>query len=320
MPCRGGSRSPAIASSAAPGLPVSRPAEPGLNEPTADEPPVDEPAPVSRAAPPAAVRLLAIGVDGTMLRSDGHLPRGVIQACRAAERAGCVVVPATARAPRAVEPVARALELTGPVIASNGAVIWNPRAHRPQHHQPLERAIVEELIAEVRGRHPEVLVALESLESWHTDRLDQRFEDGPVLDPDQIGPLERFYDRPLTRIELAGAPDVMASVATLLRERYWRPRRIGMFVTEAGVVQVTHPLVDKAIALQRIAARLGVDRQQVMAIGDGDSDQGMVEWAGFGVAVANACPGVKRLADEVVPSNDELGVARAIQRFVLLRS
>jgi HAD superfamily hydrolase (TIGR01484 family) len=217
-----------------------------------------------------------------------------------------------------MDALAAALDLSGPLIAANGAVIWNPRTHQAQHHQALDRAVVEQLVAEVRALRPEVLVALQSLDSWHTDRLDRRFEDAPVHEPDQIAPLDRLYHLPITRIELAGTPEVMADVVALLRERYWRPRRVALFVTDAQIVQVTHPLVDKSIALQRIAARLGAGREEVMAIGDGENDQGMVEWAGFGVAVANACEGLRRLADAIVPSNDELGVARAIQRYVLL--
>ena len=71
--------------------------------------------------------------------------------------------------------------------------------------------------------------------------------------------------------------------------------------------------------VQRIARKMNIQREEVMAIGDASNDMGMIEWAGFGVAVANAYPAVRDMADAVVPSNDELGVARAIQRFVLAR-
>jgi hydroxymethylpyrimidine pyrophosphatase-like HAD family hydrolase len=56
-----------------------------------------------------------------------------------------------------------------------------------------------------------------------------------------------------------------------------------------------------------------------MAIGDGPNDLGMLEWAGFSVAVANATVSARELADAVVPSNDDQGVARAIGRFVLAK-
>ena len=71
------------------------------------------------------------------------------------------------------------------------------------------------------------------------------------------------------------------------------------------------------IALQRIARRIGAAREQVAAIGDASNDLGMIEWAGLGLAVANAAPEVRALANAVVPSNDENGVAIAVERHVL---
>ena len=85
------------------------------------------------------------------------------------------------------------------------------------------------------------------------------------------------------------------------------------------MIQITHPLVDKGIALQRVAMRMNVKPEQVMVIADADNDLGMMEWAGFSVAVANAADQVKQLADAIVPSNDDQGVARAIHRYVLTR-
>ena len=113
--------------------------------------------------------------------------------------------------------------------------------------------------------------------------------------------------------------EALNELAATIRERFWTTQQVSMFVMDAGTVQVLHRLADKSIALQRIAQHLGVTREQVMAIGDGANDLGMIEWSGFGVAVANAVPAVKEMADAIVPSNDDLGVARAIQRFVLHR-
>jgi uncharacterized protein (TIGR01777 family) len=265
--------------------------------------------------PPAPVRLIALAVDGTLLRSDGRLPQGVVRACRAAEEAGCVVVLATARPPRATRSILQALHVTAPVINYNGAVIWNPRDDREQFHQPLASELAGEIIETVRGAAPEIMLGIESLDHWFTDRLDPQVQ--PATPPDEILPLPALLDRPITVLELGGQPETMGRVVDLLRERFWRSQRIALFVTSRRSVQVTDPLVDKSIALQRIAARLGLPREQVMAVGDGENDQGMLEWAGFGVAVANACDSARSLAAQVVPSNDEVGVARAIRRYVL---
>jgi len=275
----------------------------------------------SAAAPNAVIRLLAIDVDGTLLRSDGTLPQGVIQACRAAERAGCLIVLASARSPRGMRPIWQALDITSPTINYNGAVIWNPTQERAQYHEALPGELARQIIAEARAMHPDVLVSVEVLDKWFTDRLDHQWfgEEERTSEPDSIGPLDSFLGSPVTKVNVVGEAAKIEPIREMIRERYWRPRRVAVFLTDPRLLQITHPLVDKGIALQRIANRLGIARDEVMAIGDASNDMGMIEWAGFGVAVENAYPAVKQLADAIVPSNDELGVARAIQRFVLAR-
>ena len=61
----------------------------------------------------------------------------------------------------------------------------------------------------------------------------------------------------------------------------------------------------------------GLKPEQVMAFGDGENDIEMIEYAGFGVAMGNACPGAKAAADYVAPGNDEDGVAKTIEEFLL---
>jgi uncharacterized protein (TIGR01777 family) len=275
------------------------------------------------AAPGAPVKLLAIDVDGVLLRSDQTLAQGVIDACRAAERSGCAVVLATARSPATMQSIVQTLGITAPTINYHGALIWNPIQHLPQYHEPLDVATVREIIALARSVLPESRIALESLDHWYTDRQETAIGDGvqQQLDPDQVGPLETFLDRPVSRLSLiAGPAEGLERLMEQLRELYWKTRRIAIFQTSPRLVQVTHPRVDKGVALQRIAKRLSIPRERVMAIGDAPNDLGMLEWAGFAVAVDNAWPAVKQLADVVVPSNDDHGVARAIQRYVLSRS
>lgn len=82
-------------------------------------------------------------------------------------------------------------------------------------------------------------------------------------------------------------------------------------------VEISTREASKGNALRQLAARLGVPREKVMAIGDSEIDRSMVEWAGTGVAMANAIPEVIRLADHVAPSCDEDGVARVLEELVL---
>lgn len=273
------------------------------------------PTSVTPGAP--SVRLLAIDVDGTLLRSDARLSQGVVQACRAAERAGCVVVLATARGPRMTSWIVQALDITAPTINYNGALIWNPLDSVAQFHEPLAPDLADRIISEARSIDPQIMVAIEVLDRWFTDRVDRRFDQ--LSDPDLIAPLSSLLSKPVTRVTLLGAGESLQRILGSIREKFWQHRAVSLFIPDPQVIQITHPLVDKGIALQRVASRMSVNREQVMVIADANNDLGMMEWAGFSVAVANGTDQVKQLADAVVPSNDDQGVARAIHRYVLTR-
>lgn len=301
---------------------VAAPPEPTSPTPTAPAPPVEPALADVRAPEPLPpVRLLAIAVDGTLLRSDGRLSQGDAHACRAAQRAGCVVVLATTRPPRSVRSLVQALGIVGPMINYNGAVIWNPLDDRPQYHEALDSGVALQIIQAVREAAPDLLITAEVLDRWFTDRLDpgRIAPTAQPIEPDGVGPFEEFLTGPVTQLTLFPTPLQVAAVRAVLHEQFWQPGHIALFPAEVGIIRVTNRLVDKGIALQRIARRMGVPRQAVMAIGDGPNDQGMVEWAGLGLAVANGSPALRELADVVVASNDDHAVARTIQRYIIAR-
>ena len=76
-------------------------------------------------------------------------------------------------------------------------------------------------------------------------------------------------------------------------------------------------LANKGAGLLALCGHLGIDPAQAMALGDGSNDLAMIQAAGLGVAMANADPAVLAAADYVTGSNDESGVAQAIEKFVL---
>ncbi len=271
------------------------------------------------AAPSQAVKLLAIPVDGALIRSDGTLSPGDVQAIRAAERAGCHVILATTRPPRAVRTILQTLGLAGPTITHGGALIWNHLEDVALFHQGLDPTVARELIEAVRAIDASLPVVVEMLDKWFTDDVDQDalWLPGRMREADGVGELASYLTEPVTRVTLGGTESQLQAVLPVVREQFWKPRRIALFQAENGLVRITDPRVDKAVALQRIALRLGLAREAVMAIGDSRIDSGMIEWAGFSVALENAPEAVQALADTVAPSHDQSGVALALHRYVL---
>lgn len=84
-------------------------------------------------------------------------------------------------------------------------------------------------------------------------------------------------------------------------------------------IEINAAGVNKGTALVALGEMLGIPRESIMACGDGDNDVHLLREVGFGVAMANAQPLVKEAADYITASNDEDGVARAIEKFALHR-
>lgn len=75
--------------------------------------------------------------------------------------------------------------------------------------------------------------------------------------------------------------------------------------------------IDKGHSLKRLAATLGIDREEIIACGDSYNDVGMIKFAGLGVAMANAPRDIQEIADVVTLSNDNDGVAQVVEKYVL---
>lgn len=268
-------------------------------------------------APTVPIRLVAAGVDGGVVRPGGRIREGLVHAWRDAARGGRLLVLASARNPRGLESVAQALEHEGPVIACNGAVTWDPAGRRAIHHEALAAALAVDVVARARAAAPGCLVGIERLDEWYTDRVDRRrLPDGAAVEPDAVGPLEVHLGEPVTQLVFLGDEGEIARVRSALEED-WRARRIAIFDAGGRVLLVTSPRADRGVALHRIASAAGIPREATMAIGADAHDLGLVDRAGFGVALASAPARVRDVADAVVPPASEGGVARAIGRWVL---
>ncbi|QIA26589.1 HAD-IIB family hydrolase [Thermaerobacter sp. PB12/4term] len=130
--------------------------------------------------------------------------------------------------------------------------------------------------------------------------------------------LARFVARapePPVKISALGQGAVLRPLEERILQRYGRALRLTH--SGPGSFDLLPPGTHKAAGLQRLAARLGIGREQVVAVGDNDNDCEMLRWAGLGVAMGNADPAVRECAGRVTASNAEDGVARLIEEVLL---
>ncbi len=266
---------------------------------------------------PRDVRLVAVDVDGTLLRSDKQLTRRTADVIRQAAAAGVKVVLASARPPRSLAAIHEVLGLNTVQINYNGALIHDPARTRPMFHQPLDVTLARRVISAARRIDRQCLVSIEILDRWYTDHFDESLptETSLQFKPDFIGPLKAFLTVPVTKLMLLAPPDRMVRIRQVVEKRFLKT--VGLAISDAHLLQVCHHEANKAAALARVAEHYGVAQDQVMAIGDAPNDVSMLRWAGWGVAVDNAWPVARAAADAVVPENNADGVAHAIEQYVL---
>lgn len=273
--------------------------------------------PLSDIVPFRDCALIAVDLDGTLLRPDRTLcPEGLAALRQAADR-GIRVVLATARPPRATRKFYDALGLDTPTINYNGAVVFDPKTGQALSHEPLAAASARQVVRVAREADPGVWVSIEVMDTWHTDRVDEALttETARLFAPDYVGPLDEVLSHDVTKVMLLAEPDRLVGIHRAVAGELGG--LIATAMSDGHLLQVMNPAVDKAAALARVAAQFGVDPARILAIGDAPNDTGMIRFAGMGVAMGNGWDEPKAAAKVIAPGNDAAGVAWAVRAFAL---
>lgn len=262
--------------------------------------------------------MLALDLDGTLLRSDKQLAMYDAVAVKEAMRRGVKVVLATARPPRSSKPIHQKLGLDTPLINYNGALIYNVAIEEQVFHEPLCSKTARQIIKLARSIEPSVVVSIEAQDKWFTDHDDPQFKTATArrFKPDYVGSLIVPLSRPITKLMLLFHAEQLKPVRDAIMAEFGE--HAAFPESDETIVQVVHAEVDKGAALARVADSYGIDASRVCAIGDAPNDAGMLSWAGLGLAVSNAFGEALDAANVVLDkSNDERAVGTAVERYVL---
>jgi hydroxymethylpyrimidine pyrophosphatase-like HAD family hydrolase len=257
------------------------------------------------------VRLVASDLDGTLLRSDDSVSQRTLEALARTVAAGIRFVLVSARSPGWLAPEAARLGLDGIGICCNGAVVYDYGAERVLIHRPLEPETARELVHGLRLAAPGVVFGCERPSGFTAEPAYRPLFRPPDSIPRADG--LALVAEPVTKLVLQhpelSQPELHAIAAGFGGET------IEACYSGAGLVEIAAAGVTKGAALGDLCAELGIDSGETIAFGDMPNDVSMLEWAGRGVAVANAHPDVLAVADEVTASNDEDGVALVLERL-----
>ncbi len=271
-------------------------------------------------------RLLALDMDGTLLDRGGEVHPTTARAVRAAVAAGKHVVLASGRAPRHMVDVHRQLELDTPIVAFNGALVYDAGRQEVIHHEPIDLDVVRRIAQMLKEHDPTINLHVETQEGlvdrWSVEAVDERLLDSimrwKVEPPHSVGEIQQLLADEATRVSKLWfyAPvDTMAAIKCSMTTEF--ADRIATLAFDDVTLTILSSGVSKAAAVAWVAERYGVSRAEVMAIGDDLNDVPMLGWAGLGIAMGNAKPAARAVAREITGANTEHGVAQAIYRWAL---
>ena len=266
------------------------------------------------------VRLIATDLDGTLLDSASAITPRTRAALDAARARGIHVIPVTARQPIGLRAIAKDAGFEGWALCGNGAYATHLGDGRMLFAEELPSETVRTLAAALRASIPGLLFASvreggETFVAQHGYAEIAKLSDHK-RDPRTMGgvPLDQVLAAPSLKLVIRH-PELAPSV---LFDKLRSLGLVGFEATLSGApfVEVMAEGVTKATGLARLCEHLGVDRADVVAFGDALNDVEMLRWAGRGIAMAGADLVVQDAADEIAGSNDDDGVARAIERLL----
>ena len=266
-------------------------------------------------------KLLVLDVDGTLLNDEREISKRTLAALLKVQQMGVRIVLASGRPTYGLMPLAKTLELGnygGFVLSYNGCQII-----KAQNGEILfERRINPEMLPylEKKARKNGFAIFTYHDDTLITDSPDNEYiKNEALLNNLKIIKEDEFS----TAIDFAPCKCMLVSdkeKALIGLEQHWEKRLAGTldaFRSEPYFLEVVPCGVNKANTLGALLEHLGVTREEVIAVGDGVCDVTMLQLAGMGVAMGHSQDSVKVCADYVTASNEEDGVALAVEKLIL---
>jgi len=281
---------------------------------------------MGRALSPPPFRLLALDIDGTLLNSAKEVSPRTRAALAAAGAAGVALVLVTGRRYPAARRVAQELGGAFPLVLHNGAlVVEDGQVLRclPLDLETARRAVrvgLEESADPVvhRGRRGEGGLLVGAISPSNT--LLNYYLDRSRPDVTVVPDLATALDDETIQVMFGGTLEAMGSLRARLTADLGATAKLERTVYPhlgVAVLDVLDARAGKAEAVAFVQARLAIRPDQTLAVGDNWNDECMLEEAGLGLLMGNADPEMLGLGFPVLPTNDEDGVAVAIERYVL---
>lgn len=265
-----------------------------------------------------AYRAIALDLDGTLTNHDKEVTPITRQALMRAQKDGAHIILASGRPTYGIAPIADHLEIdkyNGYVLSYNGGKIVNWQTKEELYSNHLPNNVIPILYNYAKEKDYALLgyAGKEIITEMPDDKYvkeESRINKMEIRKVDNL--LESLESNP-TKLLMTGDASLMIKAEEELAEIVGN--RMDVFRSAPFFIELVPKGIDKAQSLNRLLELIGLSTNDMIAFGDGYNDLSMLKLAGVGVAMANAVPEVRAEADFITKSNEEDGVAFAIEKF-----
>lgn len=259
------------------------------------------------------IRLVCIDLDGTLLNSNKEITENTVISLNKAMKNGVFIVLSTGRVMNAVKPYLSFFDSNVPLILSNGSII-----------------VCDNLVIKERKISKRSFLAFskifkntnESFIFWSNDKLYSNIDneltrkyEASSFTKKEVVTFDDLIKIKLDKIILISSKDKVLEYKR--KAKFKLKKYLSFFTSRDEYLEFVMRGVSKKSAMKEVCKFLKVKRKNTLAIGDGENDLGMIKYSYFGVAMQNASDEIKKSAKYVTLSNDNEGVKKVIDAFVL---
>lgn len=266
------------------------------------------------------IKMLVLDIDGTLTNSNKEITPKTKQAILDIQERGHKVMLASGRPTPGMKRFMEELELEkygGYLLSFNGGRIINCRTGAIVFQKMFPPVLIPQIYRFAQNNDcglityiGDRIVSGTRMDSYI--EIESRINGMPVVEVhDFLG----FVDFEVNKLLMTAEPDKAEKYVEILNEKYGD--MISVYRSEPFFIELMPKGIDKASSIDRMLSTVGLTRENTICCGDGYNDLTMIEYAGVGVAMANAQEMVKEKADYVTKSNDEDGIVQVIDEFIL---
>lgn len=264
-------------------------------------------------------RLIAVDMDGTLLNEDKEISDRCQELIKRLRENGKKIVLATGRPFNGVLPYIKLLDLYDKddyVVTYNGALVQSTNEKHILINKPLSLSSYRELydVSKELGVNIHALTqgsVLTPKDNPYTG-VESSINQIPIIE----GPIEELDDSiDIVKVMFIDEPKKLNTIIPLIPD--WVKDKYTIVRSAPIFLEFLDKSVNKGAGVEAVAKQLGIKQEEVISVGDAENDVAMIQYAGLGVAMANATNEAKAVADHITLTNEEDGVAEVIERFML---